>query len=457
MSQLGSRSGDVFKRPGRNHECNYEGNIPPAQQQRGWFCNRIRMGRSLCTKTDHSACFSIESCTSGSPWRATTLHITSGITGSLNTEAKMDQDFKEFLEFKKWKEVCCEKNDDTNNNNNNNNFFKKILKFLSSGKFILKFLLKTRIFIVRRKIRRTKKKFGKNRKNCKTGEKKFFLQTTPFLPPQAQKQAPAAAVTPSKELPAADQLVHTPTQLAQDPVRQLDLSATDSPRSALGSPLSEMSGYKLSSHEKVVLEERQVNPMLLKCPEDDVDIPGPSTPIYTDPTMVHMTLNHAFGGCRNKLTKQHQSMSLDAWVTANQLAGQRPFGVPLTEKQRNNPPRQPPVPSNALLKILGVIWKLHGVVELHAEAGEWMLWFSSSPAAHIWTIPIPEGKQKGIPPVTSAPPPAMKWTSAPLQEPSEPPSPVAAAPNWSATLMAAVTAGLQEKATKQRQYEVGNL
>ena len=38
---------------------------------------------------------------------------------------QMDQDFKEFLEFKKWKEVCCENNDDTNNNNKNNNFFKK--------------------------------------------------------------------------------------------------------------------------------------------------------------------------------------------------------------------------------------------------------------------------------------------------------------------------------------------
>ena len=48
-------------------------------------------------------------------------------------------------------------------------------------------------------------------------------------------------------------------------MRQLDLSATDSPRSALGSPLSEMSGCKLSSHENVVLEERHVNPMLLKC------------------------------------------------------------------------------------------------------------------------------------------------------------------------------------------------
>ena len=150
-------------------------------------------------------------------------------------------------------------------------------------------------------------------------------------------------------------------------------------------------------------------------------------------------------------------MSLDAWVTANQLAGQRPFGVPLTEKQRNNPPRQPPVPPTTLLKLLGVIWKLHGVVELHAEAGEWMLWFSSTPAPDIWNIPIPQGKQKGRPPVTSAPPPAMRSTSAPLQEPSEPPSPVAAAPNWSATLMAAVTAGLQKNARKQRQYEVGNL
>ena len=82
-----------------------------------------------------------------------------------------------------------------------------------------------------------------------------------------------------------------------------------------------MSGHKLSSHEKVVVEERHVNSMLLKCLEDDVDILGPSTPIYTDPTMVHVTLNHAFGRCRNKLTKQHQSMSLDAWVTANQQAG----------------------------------------------------------------------------------------------------------------------------------------
>ena len=156
-------------------------------------------------------------------------------------------------------------------------------------------------------------------------------------------------------------------------MRQLDLSATDRPRSALGSPLSGMSSDKLSSHEKVILEERHLNPMLVKCLVDDVDIPAPSTPIYTDPTMVRVTPNHAFGGCRNKLRKQHQSMSLDARVTANQLAGQKPFGVPLTEKQRNNPPRQPPVPPTALLKLFGVIWKLHGVVELHAEAGEWML------------------------------------------------------------------------------------
>ena len=125
MSQLGSRCGDDLKRPDRKYECNYEGNIPPAQQQRGWFCNRIWIGRSLCTKTDHSACFSIESCIFGSPWRATTLHITSGITGSLNTEAKIDQDFKKLLQFKKWKEVCCENTDDTNNNDNNNNFSKK--------------------------------------------------------------------------------------------------------------------------------------------------------------------------------------------------------------------------------------------------------------------------------------------------------------------------------------------
>ena len=336
-------------------------------------------------------------------------------------------------------------------------FSKKNLKFFSSGKLISNFHLKKKILIVRRKIRRTKKIIGKNRSNCKTRKKVYFLPRKPFLPPQAHKQAPAATVTPSKELPAADQLVHTPTQLAQHPVRQLELSATDSPRSALGSPPSRMSGYKLSSHEKVVLEECRLNQMFLKCLEDDVDIPGPSTPIYTDPTVVHMTLNHAFGGCWNKLTKQHQSMSLDAWVTANQLADQRPFGVPLTGKQRENPPCEPLVHPTALLKLSGVIWKLHGVVELHAEAGECMLWFSSTPAPDGWNIAIPEGKQKGRPPVTSAPPPAMRSTSAPLQEASEPLSAVAAAPNWSPTLMAAVTARLGEKATKQRQYEVGNL
>ena len=112
-------------------------------------------------------------------------------------------------------------------------------------------------------------------------------------------------------------------------MRQLDLSATDSPRSALGSPLSEMSGYNLSSHERVVLEERHVNPMLLKCLEDDVDIPGPLTPIYTDPTMVHVTLNHAFGRCQNKLTKQHQSMSLDAWVSGKSAGWQTTFWCPV--------------------------------------------------------------------------------------------------------------------------------
>ena len=70
----------------------------------------------------------------------------------------MDQNVKEFLEFKKWKEVCCGDNDYTNKNNNNTIFFKKVfLKFLSSGKFILNFPPKTKIFIVRRKIRRTKK------------------------------------------------------------------------------------------------------------------------------------------------------------------------------------------------------------------------------------------------------------------------------------------------------------
>ena len=67
-----------------------------------------------------------------------TLHITSGITGSLNTEAKMDQDFKKFLEFKKWKEVCCENSDDTNNNNNHNNYFKKKCQIFFVRKIHLK-------------------------------------------------------------------------------------------------------------------------------------------------------------------------------------------------------------------------------------------------------------------------------------------------------------------------------
>ena len=51
----------------------------------------------------------------------------------------MDQDFKEFLEFKKWKEVCCESNDDTNNNNNNNIIFSKnFLEIFFVGKIHLK-------------------------------------------------------------------------------------------------------------------------------------------------------------------------------------------------------------------------------------------------------------------------------------------------------------------------------
>ena len=82
--------------------------------------------------------FFTESCTSGSPWRATTLHITSGITGSINTEAKMDQDFKEFLGFKKWKEVCGENNDDTQNNNKNNNCLKTKFEIFFVGKIHLK-------------------------------------------------------------------------------------------------------------------------------------------------------------------------------------------------------------------------------------------------------------------------------------------------------------------------------
>ena len=36
-------------------------------------------------------------------------------------------------------------------------------------------------------------------------------------------------------------------------------------------------------------------------------------------------------------------MGLDAWATASQLAGHRPLGGPLTDKQMKNPPRQPRV------------------------------------------------------------------------------------------------------------------
>ena len=119
-----------------------------------------------------------------------------------------------------------------------------------------------------------------------------------------------------------------------------------------------MSCYKLSNHEKAVLEQCLVNASLLKCLEEDGDTAAPLTPIYTDPAMVHVTLNHAFCRCRNKLTKDHQNMGLDTCVTANQLSGQRPFNIPLTERQIKPLPRQHPTPSTALLKVLAIIWKL---------------------------------------------------------------------------------------------------
>ena len=56
-----------------------------------------------------------------------------------------------------------------------------------------------------------------------------------------------------------------------------------------------MSFYKLFNNEKARLEQRRVNASLTKCLEEDSDSLGRSTPIYTDPGMVHVTLNHAFG------------------------------------------------------------------------------------------------------------------------------------------------------------------
>ena len=199
------------------------------------------------------------------------------------------------------------------------------------------------------------------------------------------------------------------------------------------------------------MEECRVNPGLLKCLKEDCETLGPSTPIYTDPAMVHVTLDHAFGRSRIKLTKDHQNMGLEAWVTANQLTGQRPFGVPLTEKQMKKPPRQPPTPPTALLKRSAIIWEQHVIVELHTDSGKRMLLFCSNPAPDGWNIPVSEGKQRGRPPVTSAPPPVL--TSAPAQpdeSPSaSPASPLAAAQNWSDTFVAALAAWLQENATKQ--------
>ena len=118
-----------------------------------------------------------------------------------------------------------------------------------------------------------------------------------------------------------------------------------------------MSCDKLSIHEKAVLEQCLVNASLLKCLEEDCDTAAPSTPIYTDPAMVHVTLNHAFCRCWNRLKRDHQNMGLDACVTANQLAGQRPFNIPLTEKQIKPRPRQPSTPPTALLNFLGIIGK----------------------------------------------------------------------------------------------------
>ena len=83
-------------------------------------------------------------------------------------------------------------------------------------------------------------------------------------------------MTRSKQPLAADVL--TATQWAQDPVRALETSLTDSPCSVLCSPYSEMCCYKLSNHEKAVLEERRVKRSLLKRLEEDCDTSGRLTP-----------------------------------------------------------------------------------------------------------------------------------------------------------------------------------
>ena len=328
-------------------------------------------------------------------------------------------------------------------------------------------------FIVGTKIRRTTTKIRKQNVSeewNKRVRKAVFFNISLLLLIQAHKKAAAEAVSPSKQPPAANVL--TSTNLAQDPVRALQTSLTETHCSVLGSPLSEMSHYKLFNDEKAVIKERGVNPSLLKCMEEDCDTLGPwtaiytdpamvhvtlnhafcccrnkitkdhrnmgldarvtanqhadqrpfgdpfaeergvnpsllkcmeedcdtlrpLTAIYTDPAMVHVTLNHAFCGCRNKITKVHRNMRLDAWVTANQHADQRPFGDPFAEEQIKIPPRPPPTPQTALLNLLEIIWKQHRTVELHTDSGEWMLWFSSNPAPEGWNIPVPEGKQRG--------------------------------------------------------------
>ena len=181
--------------------------------------------------------------------------------------------------------------------------------------------------------------------------KAVLCHTILLRPSQAQKKATAEAVTPSKQPRAADVL--TSTQLAQDPVWALERSLTDSPCSVVRSPLSEMSRFKLSNLGKAVLEERRGNSMLLKCLEEVCDTLRTSTPIYTDPTIVHVTLNHAFCRCRNKLTKDHQRMGLDVRVTGNQPASQQPFDVPVTEEQMKNPPVNLDA-SNSAAEIFGI-------------------------------------------------------------------------------------------------------
>ena len=65
-------------------------------------------------------------------------------------------------------------------------FSKRNWKFISPGKFILQFLLKEKMFILRRKIRRTKKKFGRNRKKSIFCRQRHFC----FLRPRNKLRQP---------------------------------------------------------------------------------------------------------------------------------------------------------------------------------------------------------------------------------------------------------------------------